>query len=61
MNLDASLITRVDASTFTQAAERPLRTPFNISKAKELLGYEPVSFKEGMEIILSNWQFAIGK
>jgi dTDP-4-dehydrorhamnose reductase len=54
MQLDASLITKVDASTFTQAAERPLRTPFNISKATELLGYAPMSFKEGMELTISH-------
>jgi dTDP-4-dehydrorhamnose reductase len=52
MQLDASLITKVDASTFTQPAIRPLRTPFNISKARTLLGYEPISFKEGMEVVL---------
>lgn len=52
MQLDASLITRVDASTFTQPAVRPLRTPFNINKARTLLGYEPVSFTEGMEVVL---------
>jgi dTDP-4-dehydrorhamnose reductase len=61
MNLDASLITKVDASTFSQPAVRPLRTPFDISKARAFLRYEPINFKDGMEIILSNWQFAIGK
>ena len=61
MQLDASLITKVDASNFTQPAVRPLRTPFDISKARAFLRYEPINFKEGMEIILSNWQFAIGK
>lgn len=54
MRFDASLITKVDASTFTQPAERPLRTPFNISKARELLGYAPIGFKEGMELTISN-------
>lgn len=52
MKLDASLITKVDASTFTQPAIRPLRTPFNISKARLQLGYEPIGFAEGMEIVL---------
>jgi dTDP-4-dehydrorhamnose reductase len=61
MQLDASLITKVDASTFTQPAVRPLRTPFDITKAREMLKYEPISFKEGMEIILSNWQLTVGK
>lgn len=54
MHLDASLITKVDASTFTQPAIRPLRTPFNISKAREMLGYAPISFKEGMALTINH-------
>jgi dTDP-4-dehydrorhamnose reductase len=54
MQLDASLITKVDASTFTQPAVRPLRTPFDISKARKSLGYEPISFKEGMMLTINN-------
>lgn len=54
MQLDPSLITKVDASTFTQPAQRPLRTPFNIAKARDLLRYEPISFKEGMELTINN-------
>jgi dTDP-4-dehydrorhamnose reductase len=46
--LDKSLITKADASTFTQAARRPPRTGFSIEKAKRVLGYEPRSFQEGI-------------
>lgn len=54
MGLDASLITRVDASSFSQPAIRPLQTPFDISKARRELGYEPLSFKDGMELTINN-------
>jgi len=48
LNLDASLIEKVDASVFTQPAKRPVTTGFIIDKAKNELGYEPLSFREGM-------------
>jgi dTDP-4-dehydrorhamnose reductase len=50
--LDASLITRVDASVFTQPAQRPRETPFIIEKARRELGYEPVGFEEGMRKVI---------
>ncbi|WBA40435.1 SDR family oxidoreductase [Hymenobacter canadensis] len=46
--LDASLIERVDASTFSQTAERPLRTGFIIDKARRALGYQPHTFEQGI-------------
>ncbi|MCA0395939.1 MAG: SDR family oxidoreductase [Bacteroidetes bacterium] len=46
--LDASLITRVTADTFTQPAKRPLLTGFDISKAQQALGYRPGSIKENL-------------
>jgi dTDP-4-dehydrorhamnose reductase len=52
MNFDEGLITKVDASTFTQPAQRPLRTPFDISKAQKELNYDPVSFYEGMRKVI---------
>jgi dTDP-4-dehydrorhamnose reductase len=48
--LDASLIEKADASSFTQPARRPPRTGFDISKARKELGYEPMSFEEGLQI-----------
>ncbi|WP_337043410.1 SDR family oxidoreductase [Emticicia sp. 17c] len=50
-NLDKSLIAQADSTTFTQPAKRPPRTGFDLSKAKEILGYEPVSFTEGIAIL----------
>ena len=48
LGLDESLMRRVDASTFTQPARRPQRTGFVIDKARRVLGYEPLSFEEGL-------------
>jgi dTDP-4-dehydrorhamnose reductase len=53
LKLDTTLITKVDASVFTQAATRPLRTPLMIDKAIRELNYRPVSFDEGMVKVLN--------
>lgn len=53
LHLDASLIEKVDASVFTQPAKRPATTGFIIDKAKNELGYEPLSFREGLQKMLS--------
>jgi len=49
--LDNSFIDKADASTFSQAARRPLRTGFDISKAQNELGYQPHTFREGIQIV----------
>ncbi|HEY5692322.1 MAG TPA: NAD(P)-dependent oxidoreductase [Cyclobacteriaceae bacterium] len=51
--LDKSLINPTDSNTFKQTAERPLKTGFDISKAKERLGYQPHTFSEGLAILES--------
>ncbi len=53
LKLDTTLITKVDASVFTQAATRPLRTPLLIDKAIRELNYRPVSFDAGMVKLLN--------
>lgn len=45
LGMDASLMTSVNAETFTQPARRPLKTGFIIDKAKRELGYQPVPFR----------------
>ena len=50
-NLDQKLIKATDSSKFKQPAARPLKTGFNISKAKTALGYKPHSFTEGLAIL----------
>ncbi len=49
--LDASFITKADSSTFSQPALRPAKTGFIIDKAVKVLGYNPHSFDQGIEIV----------
>ena len=48
LGLDSSLINRVTASNFSQPAKRPAKTGLDITKAKKKIGYEPISFDEGL-------------
>ena len=48
LGLDKSNLKKVTAIDMQQAARRPARTGFNIEKARNELGFEPVSFKEGL-------------
>lgn len=50
-DLDKSFIHETDGSKFSQTAKRPPRTGFDISKAKNQLGYAPCSFEKGIEIL----------
>lgn len=47
-NLNKNLMTKVDASVFSQPAQRPLKTGFIIEKAEKELGYHPIGFHEGI-------------
>lgn len=49
LQLDKALINRVTADSFSQPARRPAKTGFVIDKAINVLGYKPVSFKEGLQ------------
>jgi dTDP-4-dehydrorhamnose reductase len=49
--LDAGKIVKVDAATFKQPGRRPLKTGFVIDKARNELGYEPMSFDEGLNLM----------
>ncbi|MEO6611498.1 MAG: SDR family oxidoreductase [Chitinophagaceae bacterium] len=48
LGLDKMLLKKVTAADFSELARRPLKTGFVIEKAKEDLGFEPVSFLEGL-------------
>jgi len=48
LGLNKSLLKKVTAADFSQPAKRPLRTGFIIDKARTQLGFEPLSFKEGL-------------
>lgn len=56
--LDKSLISKADSSNFSQPAKRPAKTGFVIDKARRVLGYEPVSFKEGIAKVASQMAHA---
>jgi len=49
--LDSSFITETDSTHFTQPAKRPAKTGFIITKAKNLLNYNPRTFEEGLAIV----------
>lgn len=49
LKLDSSVIKKVNAASFSQPAKRPLKTGFVIDKARKELGYEPLSFEEGLK------------
>lgn len=49
LRLDTSLLKKVTADNFKEAALRPLKTGFVTEKARRMLGYKPVSFQEGLQ------------
>ncbi|MCB9196189.1 MAG: dTDP-4-dehydrorhamnose reductase [Flavobacteriales bacterium] len=49
--IDASTVTPIKSDTLNQAAKRPPITGFILQKAKNDLGYEPVSFEEGLALL----------
>jgi dTDP-4-dehydrorhamnose reductase len=49
LRLNEDLVNPVTEKDFTQPARRPLKTGFNISKARRELGYDPVSFEEALK------------
>jgi dTDP-4-dehydrorhamnose reductase len=49
--LNQHLIVAVDAHTFTQPAQRPPTTGFNIGKGQAQLGFRPHGFAEGLRIM----------
>jgi dTDP-4-dehydrorhamnose reductase len=49
LELDAGMITEVTEDSFQQPARRPLKTGFDITKAKRELDFCPLSFPEGLK------------
>lgn len=50
LQLDSSLIEKVTAETFPEPVKRAKRSGLKIEKAERELGYEPVSFEEGVRL-----------
>jgi dTDP-4-dehydrorhamnose reductase len=48
---DKSIINRISTATLNQKAKRPPKTGFILDKSREILGYEPHSFEEGLAIV----------
>ncbi len=51
--LDKNLISPTNASEFKEVGTRPPKTGFSISKAREIVGFEPVSLEEGLKVMKS--------
>ena len=49
--LDKSSITPIKSTTLNQTAKRPPKTGFVLGKAIQELGYDPVTFEEGLAIV----------
>lgn len=56
--LDREGIKKTDSSHFGQVATRPLRTGLIITKAKEILGFQPKSFENGIGILAKQIKLA---
>ena len=54
LSLDESKVLEVTAKDLSQIAKRPLKTGFDITKARTELGYEPISFAEGLQKTFSD-------
>ncbi len=50
--LDKSIITQVSSDTLNQTAKRPPITGFDLTKSREVLGYDPHSFEEGIALLM---------
>lgn len=57
-DLDKSLIKKSNSTIFTQPAKRPLKTGFNIDKARIELGYEPKTFRTAIGILVKQINLA---
>jgi dTDP-4-dehydrorhamnose reductase len=49
---DKSVVKPVSSSILNQKAKRPPKTGFDISKARHILGYNPLTFEESLSKLL---------
>jgi dTDP-4-dehydrorhamnose reductase len=54
LQLDAALIENVTSDTFKEPVRRAKRSGLKIAKARNMLGYEPVSFTQGIQLTFNN-------
>jgi dTDP-4-dehydrorhamnose reductase len=55
---DTQLIECVTSDTFNEPVRRAKRSGLKIEKAKKILGYNPVSFEEGIQLTFNNHEYA---
>ncbi len=48
-------VSKIDSKSLNQPAKRPPITGFDLSKSRQVLGYDPHSFDEGIEIIYNQF------
>ena len=53
LNLETNLIEPVTSDTFPEPVIRAKQSGLKIDKAREILGYEPISFEEGIRLTFS--------
>jgi len=58
LKLDTRLIECVTSDTFIEQVQRAKRSGLKIEKAGKILGYEPVSFEEGIQLTFNNHDYA---
>jgi dTDP-4-dehydrorhamnose reductase len=49
--LDKTIIRPVNSDTLNQPAKRPPRTGFDLTKSRDILGFEPHTFEEGLSLL----------
>jgi len=49
-SLSTTNLNKISSSTLSQPAKRPPRTGFNLTKAKKILGYQPKSIEETLDL-----------
>jgi dTDP-4-dehydrorhamnose reductase len=52
-SLDKSIINTISSKTLNQAAKRPPITGFDLTKSRKILGYEPVTFEQGITLLMN--------
>ena len=53
-NLETNQVSKISSSTLNQAAKRPPKTGFNMSKAYEQINYKPHTLEETLTVIYPN-------
>jgi dTDP-4-dehydrorhamnose reductase len=54
--LSMDKVKKIDSQTLSQPAKRPPITGFDLSKSRDILGYEPHSFEEGIALVLEQFE-----